>query len=152
MAEQLPQCSKMHPSVAGPDHQCRNRGRYTHDGKPYCLLHDPSKATRQEARTTACVNAFHSPTRTIPTEQISEGLVWKLYDALRAIAKALDAPRNRFGKLETDFAQGADLAGLLTQLKPDFPDIIPHGGEDNIDQTVMVIRALLDSLKVEEPE
>lgn len=103
-------------------------------------------------RKISCVNAFHSSTRTIPTEQISEGLVWKLYDALRAIAKALDAPRNRFGKLETDFAQGADLAGLLTQLKPDFPDIIPHGGEDNIDQTVMVIRALLTSLKVEEPE
>lgn len=33
-------------------------------------------------RKIACVNAFHSPTRTIATEDIQEGDFWRLYDAL----------------------------------------------------------------------
>lgn len=33
-------------------------------------------------RLTACVNAFHSPTRSIATGNIPEGLVWKMHDLL----------------------------------------------------------------------
>ena len=78
-------CSHMFPSAKGAPHRCRNKGRYMRGGKPYCLLHDPSKQTRTEARHSACVAAFHDPTRTMATEDISERLFWRVYDALQAL-------------------------------------------------------------------
>ena len=70
------------------------RDKYGHaqdaNGEPVILTHFALNAgTRNPAAEEAgklafaAVNAFHDETRTIATEDISEGLVWKLHDALK---------------------------------------------------------------------
>ena len=118
-------CSKMFPSVNAPDHQCRNRGRYYHEGNPYCLLHHPEKQIWQEARRIACEAAFHSPDgRKIATEDIAPGVVWKLRDTLENLVERVVQ----------------DISPTAT---PRMLDEIPSISE---------ARALLSSLKIQEPE
>jgi len=56
---------------------------------------------------------------------------------VRRVVKALQAPRNRYGKLEADAAQHALLHPLIMAAKP------PHGGADIIDQACMILQAAI---------
>lgn len=101
MAEQCNQTTW--PADAFNSVRCGNKGKVQHQGKWYCGIHSPEAKQKRKAksdahwelkrkarkareknwdRTQACVNAFHSPTRTIATEDIQEGDFWRLYDAL----------------------------------------------------------------------
>lgn len=68
--------------------------------------------------------------------RVSINALPELLAALAAIAEALDAPRTRFGKLATTFAQGDRLRALRVQY--DTP-----GCRDNIDGSVLVARAAI---------
>lgn len=61
-------------------------------------------------------------------------------EALEAIAMALDVPRNRFGKLESDFQAGEKLRELAVRY--DCP-----GAQDIAEQAVQVARAILEDRK-----
>ncbi len=60
----------------------------------------------------------------------------EMEDALEAIAEALDAPRNRFSKLEPVMAQTSHLGRLASKYK-----VVP--AEDTIHHAVLVARAVI---------
>ena len=93
------------------DSSCANRAKAQYDGVWLCGTHSPEaearRAQKQQERTrqwrenwdrksaqnryrNACVNAFHSPDgRSIATEDISEGCVFKLADALAEVIETM---------------------------------------------------------------
>lgn len=58
-------------------------------------------------------------------------------EAIRAVIKALDVPRNRFGKLDGDGASREDLRELAVRYKV-------GGAQDSAHQAVLVFRHLLE--------
>lgn len=73
------------------------------------------EADANRERIIACVNAFHSPDRHIPTEQVIEGLFWQIHDAIAAVndsALSIGADSYRVGTEELE-----RLLALLDNLK-----------------------------------
>lgn len=60
------------------------------------------------------------------------------HHAICAVIKALSVKRNRFGRIEIDRAAQYDLHELVRRTPG-----IPHGGEDTVDQAVMVLQSLV---------
>jgi hypothetical protein len=57
--------------------------------------------------------------------------------AIRRVVRALQVPRNRFGKLEPDANQYQILAPLMQAVKA------PHGGADIVDQACMILQGAI---------
>jgi len=104
-----------------------------HTPTPWIVNEAPHMAPYDDAkRTVACVNAFHSPDgRKIATEDIGEGLVWKLIDALERTAARCAAHT----LIAADQGKADDYAMMAHT---------ETAGEDAY--------ALLSSLKIREPE
>lgn len=102
-------CSAFTSSGGYHRNRCTRPGSVKEEQKWWCRQHAPSavaerarkrdelfeerwakqrqswaEAEERQERAEACVNAFHSPTRSIATENIPEGLVWELVSAVRA--------------------------------------------------------------------
>lgn len=84
------------------------------------------------AKIRARVNAFHSPDRHIPTEQIAEGLFWRMRDLLEDAGETIELLANRLGAPTESADRKADAEG--------------YGSWDALQD----IRTLLDSLKVQQ--
>lgn len=136
--------------------RCSNKAKVEVNGKWFCGTHSPEAEARRKAKRDqryeefvaasnrravtakyhdACIRTFHSPTRTIATEQITEGLFWRMHDALEALAK--DCP---------------DCGGEGTvYLLMDETEIGQAPGSSGRDcNRCAEARALLSSLKIEE--
>lgn len=58
------------------------------------------------------------------------------------IIKALQAKRNRFGKLDIDTEETRRAAHEVSMLLRKYPQV-PHGGEDRVDQAAMLLQCLV---------
>lgn len=135
-----PQCQEIVYRSGGPfrGSRCSNRAKGKYDGVWKCGVHSPEAVTRREQRmkerdaawgakwkrrqerherSAACTAAFHSPDgRHIPTEQITEGLIFRLYDALKEMLDLADS--HNWGELASSEGQAfVDHSALLSSLK-----------------------------------
>lgn len=108
----------MSEHTPAPWHYQERSDAYTHilraGQNRYLGSFSQTSAPHSEAnarRAVACVNAFHDPSgRTIATEDIAEGLFWRLYD-FALILKACPP----------DYAMGEVVSELLRSLKIERP-------------------------------